>query len=428
MKLFRSFLVLLVAIAACAAGALVVAARSVDPRAWRVAIDVWALNHGLVSVQDGDWHFLKLEAGRYGPKALDDLRRHGATDEVRIAADYVARYYVTAHDMCGDTSCGQETDMHQFQRVPFGSFVQRDLLPGQMVPHDFVIDTANATGGLWCGTPEKPDGCTLRMQDFDGDGQLEVYVERQRRDQSAMDREIYIYARGGDGWRRTQRVAFTDRDAQTFAQRPFALEPGGMDIIRINGGDFHFMSQPGYSFGRATDPHPPQRGFLKVLSAALPQVSVVYPKGASLPRGLAAALSSGTVGFAPRAGNPPLPNPFAGNGPPAIAYPQAPLCVRPSDCRAIVADLDHDGRDEVIVIADPSPGADFPPFRATLLKNDGRTWHVVANVDLCKEIVPDLARATIVIHPSRWRSIRLGRNIYPIGENPYCDNGLGGLE
>jgi hypothetical protein len=266
------------------------------------------------------------------------------------------------------------------------------------------------------------------MQDFDGDGHDEVYVEMVYRDDrngpEEDSRGVVIYQKGDDGWVRGPQMRLRNFDARAYPQRPFAVEHEATDIVRINGIAFRFVAYPAYphAFRPSGTVQPPAMGgLMRPLGAFIDEVPVLYPKGARIPADLGAALKSGMVDTAPLASNPPQPLPaIFGRLNAFPGYPGPARCESAKDCRAIVADLDHDGRDDVVLISNLASG-----YEATLLKSDGKIWRVISNTELCADIVPDLDKAKIEILPSRWGMIRLGQNLYPVGNNPGCRTGYG---
>ncbi len=414
MKLFRGLLGL--AVAVVAAGAVVWFVPAL-----RVPADIWVIDSGVVPLDYADWAYLRESSGDRGREALKTLARHGSSDDIRITADYMLNDYIPP-DRCGDSTCAKPLPTRIYHPVATALQMVTDLRPGQVLPHEFVIQTANDRKLHQC-IHMSPD-CVLRMQDINGDGKDEVVVEETLRDgrdgPEDEARHLLVYCEDKDEWMLCERLNFRNYDARTWPQRPFIVETIAMDDLVVNGTSFHFVNHPHYAYWPE---HPNYAASqMKGLGVFAGRVPVVLPKDGRVPADLIAALRSGTVTLTPLTGNPPLPTPPVTKGP-WIDYTRPPLCQDATTCRAIVADLDHDGHDDVILIGDPDPADAQRPFDATLLKNEGGTWRVMANIELCRDIVPDIAKAKFELVAAKHSIIRLGENRYPLEWNPGCAQG-----
>lgn len=198
-----------------------------------------------------------------------------------------------------------------------------------------------------------------------------------------------------------------------------------MDRVLINGVAFRFQAYPTFILHDLELQNISQDvKYFRALGPSLNKIEVVFPKGAHVPPELGDAMREGKIGFDRITNNPLLPvDRGIGMYAPPVQYTFVPTCLTAADCKAIVVDLDHDGFNDVIIISDLHKQNNHIPFNATLLKTDGKTWTVKANVALCKEIVPDLAKARIEIKPSSWGTLKLGENRYPVVPNLRCNNG-----
>lgn len=432
MKTIKALLLGLVAAAICACIGLTIVTRTVDPRAWYAETLVRSLNHRLISIHQLDWGHLKLRSGPYGIAALNRLKREGAGLDIRMMASVVLKHYDGGHGRCDDEECASDNELRAFQPSPHVLDDITDLPDGVTLPDAFLVDAAYDVQSE-CYTPaqkRRDDRCTVRIQDFNADGQTEIYVERFYRtgDDAPEDqhRDLKIYHFKDGEWLVLSYVSFWGFDAMIYSQRPFVVEPAVMDHLRINGRAFRFEAYPKF-VGSTPVTHfgDRYRKYLPIIGASLDHVEILFPKGAQLPADLGRAMTRDQIGFERITNNPMLPI-DRGNGPvvPPASYTFAPGCPTAKDCKAVILDLDHDGFNEVIFINDPRPGDEFTPFDATLFKTDGKTWTVKANVELCKEIVPGLAKAKIEVKSSSWGTLRLGDNRYPVISNPWCDNGV----
>ncbi|ESQ88193.1 hypothetical protein ABAC460_16155 [Asticcacaulis sp. AC460] len=425
MKIVTAGLLVLGVAVVAVAGTLGGLSRSPDPRVWYAAAQVEALDRGWVSVRQVDWEHLKTGAGAYGVGQLKRLKRDG-TDEVRLTAATALKYDFADIGICGDAPCAGEVEF--FDVVPRTELLQQKfytprLTQGQVLPPDFAVDTISEVQ-IYCGhdLKEDPSTCTLRMQDFNGDGKAEVYLEAVRpgRDRQLEDpiRSLTIFRETERGWEELSRVFLRDADGSVWFDRPFPLEPSPPDRVLINNVAFRFVAYPGVDTADKPADLAGQAAMMAPLGRRIAEIPVVFPKGRAMPAGLAGALASGRTGFIALTRN---PRSEGSKGVPPVQYTRPPACQDAKTCRAIVADLDHDGDDDVILIGDPSPTNGFAPLDATLLQNDGSRWTVAANVCVRKEIVPDIDAAAFVIKPSEWGVIRLGRNLYPVIGNPGCE-------
>jgi len=400
--------------------------RSADPRAWSAAFEVWRLNQGWVSINAFDWGALKLRSGEYGLKALEDLKRHGSTDDIRITADAVLRSYVGANSMCGDAPCGKESNFRDFKPRPQAYLFRTELLPGQKLPHEFIIQTAN---NLLESCPIRFFDCVLRMQDFNGDGQEEVYVEGTahiHEDGTGPEdevRRITIYSNDPQkGWEKFPRLLIVNYDAAKWPQRPFKVEHSDFDSVFIDGYAFQLMGFRQYAPFTETSGQKPSNALMKPMAAFIGQVPVIYPKDGRIPANLADGLKRG-VEFQTLSRNPLLRVDY---GSPRLSRPGRPqysqpvVCDAANLCRAIVADLNHDGRDDIILITLPS-NKDASPV-ASLIMDEGKNWRLMSNVELCRNIIPDIDKAKIEFERAKWGLIRLGEDLYPTWPVPHCEH------
>lgn len=402
--------------------------HSADPRAWRVAVDAWRLNHGWVSINAFDWGTLKLRSGKYGLAALEDLKRHGSTDDIRITADAVLRSYTGTDSMCGDAPCGKESSFRDFNPSPQANLFRMELLPGQKLPHEFIVQTAN---NLRESCPIRLDDCVLRMQDFNGDGQEEVYVEaisHINEDGTSPEdemRRVTIYTDDPEkGWDKFPRLLIVNYDAATWPQRPFKVEFPNFDTALINGYAFQLMGYRQYAPFSEMAGQKPSNALMKPMAAFIDQVPVIYPRDGRIPAHFTEGLKRG-VEFQTLSRNPLL---RVNYGSPRFSQPGRPqysqpvVCRTANSCRAIVADLNHDRRDDIILIALPSDKS--ASSMASLIMDEGRNWRVMSNVELCRDIIPDIDKAKIEFERTRWGLIRLGDDLYPTWPVPHCEHSI----
>lgn len=367
--------------------------------------EAWMIDHGWVKVENADWGYLKLRSGADGLAALRDLERHGSTAGIRRVAvavqlQYQAKGYVMQVGTYESPPRDHETRFDELH-------LPRDAkaLPGAAaLPADFWPDWQYRAG---CMIPPSytHDTCTLRMIDLTGDGQPEVVAERK----VVGDDEIYakpivryvwqIYVRKAGAWTMgpSLHVCAADPATQDTAQPQASAKV--FDRIEIDGREVNFFSPTlCTSIGnKVTDP---RDRLTDVAGEAtrIWRVPVLFPYQGYIPADFMTALHKGAISLMPTPGAQPE---FSKH----ITYAGLPPCFASHDildCTAIVADLDHDGHDDVIIVSrEPAPGL---PGRhmATLFMNRQGHWQVVANRAVCMS--DNLYAAKIHVKPGGWRA------------------------
>jgi len=385
-------------------------------------VEAWAIDHGWVKVEEADWGYLKLRSGEYGQAALRDLERHGSTPQIRRAAVAVELRYVGKGDVFWDAGGSRQLADHESRFAELQMPGDAKTLPGAAaVPADFWPDWQYRAG---CMIPPSytHDSCTLRMIDVTGDGTPEVVAERK----VAGDEGLYakpivryvwqIYVRKAGAWTLGPSLHTCPADPATQDTAQPQVSAKAFDRIDIDGLEVNFFSATlcTKTDNRVTDPHD---RFADVAGEAtrMGRVPVLFPYQGYVPADFMTALHTGAISLMPTAD--PLSQSKV-----HVTYAGLPPCFASHDildCTAIVADLDHDGHDDVVIVSrEPVPGL---PGRhmATLFMNHQGRWQVVANRPVC---MPDnLYAAKIHVTPSGWHAaVFAGRPYLPDDGTDNC--------
>lgn len=390
-----------------------------------VAGQVWGLNLGIIKVKDADWGYLKLRSGTYGVEALRDLERHGATDQIKMAAVAVqTEWFEKGHHFDGSffeeaRTLDHETRFSELHMPKDGKLLRQDLTPGQVIPESFWQSRRFRTS---CALPPptRESHCVLRMMDLSGDGRPEIVVETF----SVGDPHDYaepvvrlmweVYSQHGDDWDFGIRYPFCEAAP---GSTPKVL--ANMDMPRFNdqAADF-FRGKCWAEDNMSLDPVGQGKraaGFADKLG----DIAVVYPQGGQLPASLRDALAAGKVSATaheqvkiqlvpPSARSPG----FTTDSHPFYAgYPPCFISYNAKGCTAIVADLDHDGMQDVVIL-DGEIRTGMEDYRiATLLMSHGGHWSVVASDPVCADDVPDIHKPSFSAKANAWLPVSFGGRI-----------------
>jgi hypothetical protein len=257
------------------------------------------------------------------------------------------------------------------------------------------------------------DTCVLRMIGLSADGQPEVVAERK----IAGDEEIYpkpmvryvwqVYARKAGAWSLGPSLHSCAAESATQNTAPPQVSAAVFNRLDIDGREVNFFSSPlcTTTDNTVTDPH---ARFSDIAGEAtrIWRVPVLFPYQGYVPNSFMTALHTGAISLMA------TPDPIS-NVKPHTTYAGLPPCFGSHDildCTAIVADLDHDGQDDVVIVSrEPVSGA---PGRhiATLFMNHQGHWQVVANRLVC---MPDnLYGSKIHVTSSGWHAMMFAGEPY----------------
>ncbi len=370
-------------------------------------VEAWAIDHGWVKVDTADWGYLKLRSGSYGLAPLRDLERHGSTPQIRRTAVAVQLQYVAKGDTQSAAGVSPPPSDHETRFDELHMPSDAKTLPGAAaVPADFWPDWQyRATCPMPPQSLHEQDTCTLRMIDLTGDGQPEIVTERKvTGDEATYPKPIVryvwqVYVRKAGAWNLGPSLQSCAADPATQDTAQPQVSATGYDWVNIDGRDVNFFSSAlcDSTDNTVTDPHD-HFGDLPGETVRMLRVPVLFPYQDYIPADFFTALRAGAISLSP------TPAPLSGVKPHAT-YAGLPPCFGSQnilDCTAIVADLDHDGHEDVIIVSrEPAPGI---PGRhmATLFMNHQGHWQVVANRAVC---MPDnLYKSKIHVMPSGWHA------------------------
>ncbi len=365
---------------------------------WRFApicapAEAWLIDHGAIKIEDADWGYLKLRSGAYGRKALRDLRRRAQSERVAATAATVERFYYAKGERIGLRGDTEPTPAESrigdlLRRLPDdGRLTPFHLKPGQAIPTDLMDDIR-----FQVGCPQ--NACFMQLDDLNGDGTPEAIL--------VSHTGIRVFSRQPTGWAQSTSARGCLEDENALAQGHFEFVPARFDDLMVNGhrlafelsecGPWH-LPTPIMAPGMAPNPYSDVK-LLRPYAKRFAQSAVISPKGGIVPATLLSDMANGTIVTDTVTGNqssfvmPPyesIPAQTISLYPDKAGVPRCALGEDGKTCMIVLADLDRDGRDEVIVIdrAITEDNTDF--HEVTLMRFEGEHWHVVARGDLCGE-------------------------------------------
>ncbi len=365
-------------------------------------VEAWAIDHGWIGVKTADWGYLKRHSGEYGRKALRDLERKGSTAEIRRTAVAVQLQKGTRFD-----------DL----RLPSDA----KTLPGAgAIPTDFWPDWQYRAECLMPppGAHEQ-DSCALRMIDLTGDGQPEIVAERKivTYPRQTVSYVWQIYVRKGGHWRQGPSLHFWPADPATNNTAPPQVSSSAFDSLHVDGRELNFFSDTMWDKTDNTVADPRDRvADLPSEAVRMLRVPVLYPYQGYVPTEFFAALRNRAISLGPVYN----PQSDAGAHPKYAGLPPCFASHDILDCDAIVADIDHDGHQDVVIVSrEILPGAGGRRMATLMMMQRGR-WQVVANRPVC--MPANLYGAKIKVAPSGWHAILFaGRTYVPDDGTDDCE-------
>ncbi len=388
-----------------------------------VNAQVWGLNLGLIPVKYADWGFLKLRSGKAGLAALSDLERHGATDKIRQTSVAVQdQWFEAGHKsewragpLGGTETQEKETRFKDLHMPLDGTTLHQDLLPGQHIPVTFWQTWRYR---LNCLIPPRRAAitgtCTLRIADITGDSQPEILLDtrmvgtRDEYAKPAIWHRLTVYKLNDLEWRQaaTMRLCPVDQADAGDGQVRFSRQ--SLDMLWVNGHAVNLFDDD-CSLRENSIPVPAAN--LTQARAMAPLLARIgrLPSSKAIPASLGVALTNRSIGL-PLATEPPMKE----NGM-KPAYQGLPPCFTahdPKACVAMVADIDHDGSDDVVIL-DQAVRKDVSTWRlATLLMLRHGRWTVVSNHAACAEEGQKLGSLMIELKPEALRPIEFAGRLY----------------
>ena len=378
-------------------------------------VEAWAIDHGWVKVETADWGYLKLRSGKYGQTALRDLERHGSTPQIRRAAVAVQLHYAGKGETVHTAGLSSPPLDHETRFDELAVPGDAKTLPGAAaVPADFWPDWQYRASCLMPPhSAREQDSCTFRMIDLNGDGQPEVVAERK----VTGDDDMYVkpivryvwqvYVHKAGAWRQGPLLHTCAANLVTQDTAQPQVSTTAYDRVDVDGREVNFFGSAlcSSAYNTVTDPHD---RFSDVAGEAtrIWRVPVLFPYQGYVPSSFMAALHTGAISLMA------TPDPIS-NVKPHTTYAGLPPCFASHDildCTAIVADLDHDGQDDVIIVSRERVNGTANLHMATLFMNHQGRWQVVANRPVC---MPDnLYAAKIHVTPGDWHGMMFADRPY----------------
>jgi len=397
----------------CLTVAIAVAAVS-EWRTWLlVKTEVVGINTGLVPLKDADWGYLKLRSGQAGLDGLADLEHNGARDDIRQTSAAVQQQwheagytYTASSPHLGETFIQDHETRYSELRLPSdGKALPQNLLPDQHIPDTFWQAQQFHVG---CLTPRETAGvtrtCTLRMIDVTGDAAPEIVAEGMALDTKEYAIPTYkavwfVYAAKAKTWEYAGAYRFCEVPA---AQYHAPSVSGSFDLLTVNGRTIDF---PGECYQDNTTRTPvTDVARAAAMAPRIKDIPVRWPLGGQIPASLSEAVARKTIVLTDLLH---VPYSAADTRP---RYAGLPPCFQDHDatgCVAVVTDLDHDGRKDVILIG-RTVNRDAKDYRvATLLLDTAGGWRVAANRAICAAS-EDIDVAKFGVRASKWKPASIG--------------------
>jgi hypothetical protein len=252
------------------------------------------------------------------------------------------------------------------------------------------------------------------MADLTSDSQAEIIVDVQTIGKweeyikPAVGHKLAIFQSKGSGWESIARFRLCPNEQVTAGDGQIIFSDQPLDTLWINGHAVNFFDSD-CMVRENTIPSP--AGNLDQARTMAPLLTHIArpPFSKPLPAPLATALADRTL-VLPWATEPPMRE--TGMKP---AYQGLPPCFtshNPKACMAMVADIDHDGSDDVVIL-DREVRKDVSTWRlATLLMVRQGRWTAVANHAACAEEGQKFEDLKVEFKPSTWRPIEFAGRLY----------------
>lgn len=383
-----------------------------------VKLQVWGLNLGVIPVKKADWGFLKLRSGKVGLDALRYLEQHGTTDTIRqtsvaVQDQWFEAGHIRKSDSLGETvTQDEETNFNALRLRPDGMTLRQDLLPGQKIPESFWQTWRYR---LACNLPAKDYAtgeCSLSMVDLTGDnhpeilldahivGTLGVYAK------PAIARRLAVYKYDGAVWRAVgNTMRLCDEYPANAGDGRVHVSTQKLDMLWLNSRAVNFFDTCFSNENMISDPIVALKQ-ARPMAPHLMQIPLLR-SSRSFPPSLVQALAAGSV-ILPLASEAPL----SGIRQQFSGLPSCFTNINPKACMAIVADIDHDGSDDVVIV-DRMVRQDAVAHRlATLLMVRNSRWTVIRSHAICANEGEKLEDLPIEFKPSAWRPIEFAGRLY----------------
>lgn len=380
-----------------------------------------AIHLGLVDLKTADWGYLKLRSGHYGTNALRWVEHNSAPDIAQVSAAVQGQWFEAGHDL-GDRfpTQAEETRFTDLYLPGDARAVSQALGPGQSIPASFWRDQRFRA----CEDITSAKKCLFRMEDMTGDNVPEIIVEKRY---EGTDGGLFanpvrqvswtVYGEKLGEWRQLTGYYPCDVDKASTDGKMIASSQKH-HMLWIDDHAVNFFRGDCYTSALTTmfpaREHTAAAKNIKVIEA-YPLLTSSRP----LPASLKHALAPHKI-ILPQDGWPltRLAAEDRDYHPSVISLP--PCFIAAGNCVLLVTDLNHDGRDEVIVFDAKVHKVRRAPYRiVSLLMETPAGWTVIDNHAVC--VTSSFEKMKIELKPAKWRAIEFaGRTIMPEEETDTC--------
>ncbi len=377
----------------------------------------WAINHGLIKLKDADWGYLKLRSGRQGLEALRYLEQQGATDDIRrTSAAVQLSYYAKGvdtdtgpHDYIQTTD--HETRFNELRMPVDGKTLRQDLLPGQHIPESFWNSQRFRISCLLPPPNQGGGDCRLSMADLTGDGQPEIIADSStigtwdEYPEPVVKHRLTVFQNHGTSWVPAAHLNLCRTYASKAGDGHFRVSNREVDMLWINGHAVNF-------FDNDCVPNMPTETPARDLDAAraMPLFKIrLLPGSRPMPVSLATALSSRSIVLPPESEPRPINMPLK---PRFQGLPPCFSTLSPDACLAVVADIDQDGNDDVVILGQEVLHVVSDYRVATLFMVRNGRWTVISNHYVCAAKDEKPETLPVGFKPAHWRSLEFAGRLY----------------
>jgi hypothetical protein len=300
-------------------------------------------------------------------------------------------------------------------RMPYdGKLFKRELNSGQRIPDSFWQTQRYR---ISCILPPKSSAageCVLRMADLAGDSKPEIILDAHTIGtwgeyvKPAVGHRLTIYQASDTDWKMAVKV-FRFCPADEGSSDGLLHTPSQkLDMLWVNGHAVNFFDTTCGLQENTVSDTVSELDRARVMAPQLSHIELL-PSSKPMPPSLAIALSERTI-LLPRAGEPTSVEAWSRS-----AFQGLPPCFTahdPKACMAVIADIDNDDSDDVVIL-DHKVRDDGGTWRmATLLMMRQGRWTAVANHAVCAKEGEKLEDVPIEFKDSAWRPIEFAGRLY----------------
>jgi hypothetical protein len=256
--------------------------------------------------------------------------------------------------------------------------------------------------------------CRLSMADLNGDNQPEIILDNQIIGtegvfvKPAIEHRLMVYQKDGSEWKAIKINGLCAVDQASAHDTSLKIYAQKIDVPWINGHAVNFFNSDCFVSENSVPASTSGLNQARFMALFLTQIKLL-PSSKPIPSSLAVALTNRSI-VLPLGTEPPMREPMLQQ-----EFQGLPPCftsLAPKACMAMVADIDHNGSDDVIIL-DKEVRKDFSTWRlATLLMMRQGRWTVVANHAACAEESQKLEDLNVELKSATWRPIEFAGRLY----------------